>query len=514
MVEYLTGRMRKNPYPTYFVYCIALLSASLCPLPVKGCDWPMVESADAATPDTILELVDHLTDQSHDSNESILIQGKIALFGACPPEEFVANFQRVVFLKDGAGTDSQLCNSIEDVGGAIVVAERGGCNFFNKTINAVKANASAIVIGDNLEDSENFLFPMGCPQEYESLCSNVSIPSVLITSKGYQALKIKIANSDLQSLRMRVFARQHPKIDPASVIIWAMGVSIVVIASYLSAYKERTTAAGNLIEESMEMDSEDKTLPIQELNMSHALGFIVVSSAPLMQQAWKLCAAKVDLWRLGQTNLSTICTLFLGIGMAGVATGQGHDWANGTDHDSPPEMIPMLLVVPKDWAGGVTLLGLGDVVLPGLLVSFALRVDYLKHKRIFSLHEHWLCNRTDACHSGFSCHAYGTASTALSCSMHALALSLAKLVTGYSRCRTTDTCSRSRGELKEMWDGPFKPSEPDQNAASAAEGSNVLDNPDLEQNASRSVSGEEDYDTSGTTTAAQGLPECRQRLLD
>ena len=65
--------------------------------------------------------------------------------------------------------------------------------------------------------------------------------------------------------------------------------------------------------------------------------------------------------------------------MIATATGKGHTWNNNTDVP-PAEMIPMLLVVPKiiDWAGGVTLLGLGDVVLPGLLVAFSLRVDVIK----------------------------------------------------------------------------------------------------------------------------------------
>ena len=65
--------------------------------------------------------------------------------------------------------------------------------------------------------------------------------------------------------------------------------------------------------------------------------------------------------------------------MMTTATGKGHTWDNSTA-TPPAEMIPMLLVVPKivDWSGGVTLLGLGDVVLPGLLVAFALRVDVIK----------------------------------------------------------------------------------------------------------------------------------------
>lgn len=65
--------------------------------------------------------------------------------------------------------------------------------------------------------------------------------------------------------------------------------------------------------------------------------------------------------------------------MIGVATGKGAP-RNGTDDSEPAETLPMLLKVPMlvDWSGGVTLLGLGDIVLPGLLLSFALRADYMK----------------------------------------------------------------------------------------------------------------------------------------
>ncbi|GLE01957.1 hypothetical protein PINS_up010795 [Pythium insidiosum] len=43
-----------------------------------------------------------------------------------------------------------------------------------------------------------------------------------------------------------------------------------------------------------------------------------------------------------------------------------------------PEPMPMLLLLPRvfDWRGGMSLLGLGDIILPGLLLSFALRFDY------------------------------------------------------------------------------------------------------------------------------------------
>lgn len=41
------------------------------------------------------------------------------------------------------------------------------------------------------------------------------------------------------------------------------------------------------------------------------------------------------------------------------------------------ERMPMLFLVPHgEWPGGYSMLGLGDVVLPGLLVTYALRCDY------------------------------------------------------------------------------------------------------------------------------------------
>ena len=43
----------------------------------------------------------------------------------------------------------------------------------------------------------------------------------------------------------------------------------------------------------------------------------------------------------------------------------------------------MLLLLPRiaDYMGGYTMLGLGDIVLPGLLVSFAIRYDVSTRKR-------------------------------------------------------------------------------------------------------------------------------------
>ena len=56
----------------------------------------------------------------------------------------------------------------------------------------------------------------------------------------------------------------------------------------------------------------------------------------------------------------------------------------------------MLLLLPRiaDYTGGYTMLGLGDIVLPGLLVSFAIRYDVSTRKRYptyFILMVCWVC---------------------------------------------------------------------------------------------------------------------------
>jgi len=50
----------------------------------------------------------------------------------------------------------------------------------------------------------------------------------------------------------------------------------------------------------------------------------------------------------------------------------------------PDEEMPILLKAPRLLAydGGYALLGLGDIVLPGLLLVFALRIDYLNNKNL------------------------------------------------------------------------------------------------------------------------------------
>merc|ERR1740130_1785196 len=69
--------------------------------------------------------------------------------------------------------------------------------------------------------------------------------------------------------------------------------------------------------------------------------------------------------------------------MVKVATAGGSDSQASEEGTNSCEMhygerMPMLLMVPRaDWVGGYSMLGLGDIIFPGLLLTFMLRMDYI-----------------------------------------------------------------------------------------------------------------------------------------
>ncbi|CAI5704198.1 unnamed protein product [Peronospora effusa] len=69
----------------------------------------------------------------------------------------------------------------------------------------------------------------------------------------------------------------------------------------------------------------------------------------------------------------------------GVSSGYCLRYPTDTKHNCRIESMPILLRVPKllDWRAGSSLLGLGDIVLPGLLLVFCARYDYATRGQLF-----------------------------------------------------------------------------------------------------------------------------------
>ncbi|KAG7399517.1 Signal peptide peptidase-like 2A [Phytophthora boehmeriae] len=69
----------------------------------------------------------------------------------------------------------------------------------------------------------------------------------------------------------------------------------------------------------------------------------------------------------------------------GVSSGYCLRYPTDTEHNCRSESMPILLRIPKmlDWRSGSSLLGLGDIVLPGLLLVFCARYDYATRGQLF-----------------------------------------------------------------------------------------------------------------------------------
>ncbi|CAI5730045.1 unnamed protein product [Peronospora destructor] len=69
----------------------------------------------------------------------------------------------------------------------------------------------------------------------------------------------------------------------------------------------------------------------------------------------------------------------------GASSGYCLRYPTDTEHNCRVESMPILLRVPKllDWRAGSSFLGLGDIVLPGLLLVFCARYDYATRGQLF-----------------------------------------------------------------------------------------------------------------------------------
>ena len=467
-----------------------LAALGVLPWTARACPWPLFSDAEGRSiPDTLVR-IEALPRAGGAALERGVFLGKVSSFGPCPPLLSAAAPSPVVTAEP-----ADACNEIHPVAaGSAVVADRGTCNFLNKTVRASAAGAASLIVGNvagaggdaaGVEE----LPLMGCPDGMDDVCLNVSIPAVILYSQDKLQLEQWQRNAEKEDviLQATIYERTHPALDPSSLVIWLLATGTVIAGSQLAVVHDRAVAKGQRCLSGAEQDEND-TLPIQDLSMVHALGFVFIASGMLVllfffirylilvlvlvycfaaataianvfppllsgmvptlkrhvkrpcclggmcdgvSQSQLLCTilgvvaagvwfvlrhSPLPVWPLHDVLSLALCLqilqtvrfadvkvssvllslallydifwvfisplLFSDNVMIATATGMGHDWGNSTDLP-PAEMLPMLVVVPKvhDWAGGESLLGLGDIVLPGLLVAFALRVDVVKRLR-------------------------------------------------------------------------------------------------------------------------------------
>lgn len=157
---------------------------SACPHPAAGCDFPLfTDAVGRAIPDAFVRVT--ATPRSGGPEvERGLFLAKVSSFGPCPPKKAdalpllirLANPSGAILLlpptmlwlkrvhagemgtqiKGGlvslllAGGLQDACNGLDAAPGIIIVADRGTCNFLNKTLNAYAANASGLLVGNTV----------------------------------------------------------------------------------------------------------------------------------------------------------------------------------------------------------------------------------------------------------------------------------------------------------------------------------------------------------------------------
>ena len=193
----------------------------MLPWTAQGCPWPRFTDAKGrGIPDTLVR-IHALPRAGGAALERGVFLGKVSSFGPCPPLLSAAAPSPVVTAEP-----ADACNEIHPVAaGSAVVADRGTCNFLNKTVRASAAGAASLIVGNvpgavgDAAGGEELPL-MGCPDGMDGLCLNVSIPAVIIYSRDKLKLEHWQRNAEEQDviLQATIYARPDPAMAPPLVI--------------------------------------------------------------------------------------------------------------------------------------------------------------------------------------------------------------------------------------------------------------------------------------------------------
>jgi hypothetical protein len=122
------------------------------------------------------------------NDESITVDHKTATFGTQ-----IYDFQGSLYVIPQGNGDEFLCTegSASTMQNVMVVASRGGCSFAEKALNAQKAGAAALIIGDVSATSTVYVWMMCVDSDVN--CASITIPVVFVPGTGYQQIQQMVA---------------------------------------------------------------------------------------------------------------------------------------------------------------------------------------------------------------------------------------------------------------------------------------------------------------------------------
>ncbi|KAJ6729173.1 SIGNAL PEPTIDE PEPTIDASE-LIKE PROTEIN [Salix viminalis] len=366
--------------------------------------------------------------------EGETFSGITARFGAfLPKEEKNSNILTAVLSNPLNGCSP----SSSKLSGSIATVVRGGCDFTTKAEIAQSEGAAALLV---INDEEE-LAEMGC--EKGSSAQDISIPVVLIPKSGGQYLNKSIV--DGQKVELLFYAPVRPPVDFSVIFLWIMAVGTVVCASVWSeiATSEETNERYNELSPKETANAsafkDDTEKEVIDINVKSAIVFVITASTFLLllyffMSSWfvwllivlfcfggiegmhncittvilRLCRNYIlgiclmitvlQVARLPNIKVATVllCCAFVydifWVFLSPIIFHQSVMIVVARGDNSGGETIPMLLRIPRfadEW-GGYDMIGFGDILFPGLLVSFAFRYDKANKKGIANGYFLWL----------------------------------------------------------------------------------------------------------------------------
>ncbi|KAL4392991.1 hypothetical protein AHAS_Ahas02G0007300 [Arachis hypogaea] len=312
----------------------------------------------------------------------------------------------------------------------IIVVQRGKCSFTTKANIAEEAGASAILIINYRTE----LFKMVCEENETDV--DIGIPAVMLPQ--YAGLNIEKHIKNNSTVSVQLYSPLRPLVDVAEVFLWLMAVGTILCASYWSAWTAREAA---IEQEKLLKDASDEYLSTQnvgssgyvEISTVAAILFVVIASCFLVMlyklmsfwfvevlvvlfciggvefivvlrllgsvktffrlpvmQGITLIITVLQIVRIPNLKVGTVllsCAFLYDIFWVFVSKRWFHESVMivvARGDKSGEDGIPMLLKIPRlfDPWGGYSIIGFGDIILPGLLVAFSLRYDWLAKKSL------------------------------------------------------------------------------------------------------------------------------------
>ncbi|PPD71970.1 hypothetical protein GOBAR_DD31136 [Gossypium barbadense] len=324
----------------------------------------------------------------------------------------------------------------------VIMVDRGHCKFTTKANYAQAAHASAILIINNQKDdmledkyiakgqTRTFhaeLYKMVCEPDETDL--DIHIPAVMLPQDAGTSLeKMLISNS---SVSVQLYSPTRPLVDIAEVFLWLMAVGTILCASYWSAWSAREAAIeqDKLLKDALD-EIPDTRPGLQTCSVAllsrwfkragktyikvpffGTLSYLTLAVSPFciafavvwavyrnVSFAWigqdilgiALIITVLQIVHVPNLKVGTVllsCAFLYDIFWVFVSKKLFHESVMivvARGDRSGEDGIPMLLKIPRmfDPWGGYSIIGFGDILLPGLLITFSLRYDWLANKTL------------------------------------------------------------------------------------------------------------------------------------